>query len=136
MRTILVLFILILADFARADWVCADHASVLKDDGEITICGEAWGMGSDEAKKWAFHQAHLEFWRMCMASSTCKGYEVSIVPGRMECSKVKAKFKDYLGREKWACKRAVTFVIDRSKEQCRENLNHPCQMNRMPDDGV
>lgn len=128
---------LILIDFAHADWVCNDHNSELNDDGEITICGQSTDNTVDAAKKWSFHEAHMEFWRLCMASNTCKGYEVSIVPERMDC--VEKPFNGLIYKSRWTCKRSVRFIIDRSGHKCDEtgrDMFKGCPMNRMPFDGV
>lgn len=139
MRIILIVLACLLYDRALADWACDSNNTVLNDDGEVTVCGQGKGMDAEEAKKEAFHAAHLEFWRLCQASSTCKGYEVSLNPERMECTEKTIKYVSYYGPSRWTCKRSIRFMVDRSKRPCDENGRDRykgCPMNKMPFDGV
>lgn len=137
-RIITLIMASIICDLAQAEqWSCNDNSSRLIDDGEVQVCGTSTDNTVETAKAWAFHEAHMEFWRMCMASSTCKGYEVSMTPGRMECTE--KPYRGLIYKSRWTCKRSVTFTIDRSKRPCDENGKERfkgCPMNRMPFDGV
>lgn len=137
-RALLSLLSSLSLDAAQADWVCDSNTSKMNNsDGTgVTVCGSGVGPKIDDAKARALHEAHMEFWRLCMISASCKGYPVSIIPQRTECEEKNKRTGSYT---RFSCRRSFTFIIDRSARQCDEDgrdMFRGCPMNQMPFDGV
>lgn len=121
---------------AKETWFCTEEASQLSGNGDLKACGKGLGATEQIARQRAFHEAHMEFWKLCQASSTCKGYQVSIVPGRETCEEKKSPPTGYIEYTRWTCYRMLTFIVDRSKAPCDErgkDMFHGCPMNQRPD---
>lgn len=140
MRFILILMTILVTFKAQAkeDWFCTQESSGLVDEGEVKACGTAHSFDEGIAKAKALTEARREFWRLCMASDTCKGYPVSIIPGRTTCETRKGPKSDYIANEydRYTCTRMVTFIVDTSARQCDPNGKERfkgCPMNEFPD---
>lgn len=66
------------------DWICKSESSQLVD-GALHACGIGEGKDENEARAKAFENARAEFLRVCGASDTCKGRQVSVEPKRTTC---------------------------------------------------
>lgn len=137
MRLILILMVLIATTTAQADsgWFCAHETSKLEGD-DLKACGTGTGASEMIARKDAFYEAHLEFWHLCQLSDNCRGYPVSIIPGRTVCAEKKSPPTGYTEYFRWRCERMLTFIVDRSNRPCEPNGRERfkgCKMNDMPD---
>lgn len=106
---------LLLVDLATADeWLCKREASQMEGDA-VKACGIGYGINEAEARRRAFYAAQLEFWRLCHISSNCKGHDVSVEPGRLECVERALPATSLENYKKWTCHRLLTFTVDKTK---------------------
>lgn len=116
MRHLLILALLIgigSRAHGKESWFCTDEASEVRGDS-VKACGLGYGRNEGEARADAFYAARLEFWRLCHLSDTCKGFNVSVTPGRISCEESHEKVSAYdFGHRSWSCARLLTFTVDR-----------------------
>lgn len=88
-----------------ADWFCTERAVVRQDD-VYKVCGVSSSPLEPTARLEALANAKREFVSVCDADSGCLGHEVTLTPGRTECSQ---------GLIGYTCRRLLVFRVLETK---------------------
>jgi hypothetical protein len=128
MKSIILILLLIVSQYAQASWLCREASSQAEGD-HFYSCGVAQSSTLYQARKQSLLNAKQEFRAFCNESSHCRNKEYIISPMRTDCSKKDDLFICYRGLDYQILDEERSFKnmnLDEIKDEIKlkeENLN-------------
>lgn len=114
-RVSLTMIIAIVVPIKSWAWFC-DEASSQRIGQIYQVCGVAKNKDEQVARQQALDAAFTEFATLCEKDDTCRGFETSVDPQRVDCKKINGESE---------CRRMVEIEVSRKKKMAGVNSPIP-----------